>query len=142
MPFQLHPQLAKDCYYLGDFPLSALLLSKDANYPWYILVPKRAGISEAFQLSFEEQQQLHQESILLSHTLNEAFAADKMNIAALGNLVPQLHVHHIVRYTKDIAWPNPVWGFTKAQAYTQQSFSNTRKKTIRALSDSDFAAKP
>ena len=142
MSFQLHPQLAKDCYYLGDFPLSALLLSKDANYPWYILVPKKTGISETFQLSDAEQLQLNQESIDLSRALNDAFSADKMNIAALGNMVPQLHIHHIVRYTKDIAWPNPVWGFTTAQVYTEESFSNIRKKTTQALSGCNFVASP
>ena len=115
MSFQLHPQLAKDCYYLGNFPLSALLLIKDANYLWYILVAKKTGISETSQLTDAEQLQLNQESIDLSRALNDAFSADKMNIAALGNMVPQLHVHHIVRYRKDIAWPNTVWGFTTAQ---------------------------
>ena len=141
MPFQLHPQLAKDCYYLGDFPLSALLLSKDANYPWYILVPKRADISEAFQLNTEEQQLLHQESILLSKTLNETFAADKMNIAALGNMVPQLHLHHIVRYKTDIAWPNPVWGYADAQAYQEQTLAERINATLTALSHYDFTAR-
>jgi len=140
MTFQLHPQLVKDCHYLGDFPLSALLLSKDANYPWYILVPRQEDISEAFQLSDEQQQQLNNESLLLSKALSKSYSADKMNIAALGNMVPQLHLHHIVRYKTDIAWPNPVWGYTNAQAYNKQTLSERIKLTLKALSHCDFSA--
>ena len=140
MAFQLHPQLEKDCHYLGNFPLSALLLSKDANYPWYILVPRQENISEAFQLSDEQQQQLNSESLLLSKTLSKSYSADKMNIAALGNMVPQLHLHHIVRYKTDIAWPNPVWGYTDAQAYNKQTLSERIERTFKALKNCDFTA--
>ena len=140
MAFHLHPQLAKDCHYLGDFPLSALLLSKDANYPWYILVPRRDNISEAFQLTNEEQQQLNKESLLLSKILSDTFLADKMNIAALGNMVPQLHLHHIVRYKKDPAWPNPVWGYADALAYTEKTHSTRIIETLQALRLCDFTA--
>ena len=141
MNFQLHPQLAKDCYYLGDFPLCALLLSKDANYPWYILVPRQANISEAFQLSPNDQQKLQQESLQLSEALNNAFCADKMNIAALGNMVPQLHLHHIVRYKTDAAWPNPVWGFTLANNYTETLLNERVNKTQQLLKNTSFIAK-
>jgi len=141
MNFQLHPQLAKDCYYLGDFPLCALLLSKDANYPWYILVPRQANISEAFQLSPNDQQKLQQESLQLSKALNNAFCADKMNIAALGNMVPQLHLHHIVRYKTDAAWPNPIWGFTDANNYTETLLNERVKKTQQLLNNTSFVAK-
>ena len=136
--FALHPRLAEDTYYLGDFPLCALLLSKDANYPWYILVPRHNGINEAFQLNALEQQQLQSESLQLSQVLNDAFQADKMNIAALGNMVPQLHLHHIVRYKNDIAWPNPVWGFTDAISYSEQQRQERINLTISLLSASDF----
>jgi diadenosine tetraphosphate (Ap4A) HIT family hydrolase len=138
MSFKLHPRLAEDCYYLGDFPLCALLLSKDANYPWYILVPRQAGISEAFQLGAIEQQQLQYESLQLSQTLNDAFQADKMNIAALGIMVPQLHLHHIVRYKDDVAWPNPIWGFADAISYTEQQLQARISKTVTLLSETDF----
>jgi len=138
MAFKLHPRLAEDCYYLGDFPLCALLLSKDANYPWYILVPKQANISEAFQLSTLDQQQLQYESLQLSQRLNIAFKADKMNIAALGNMVPQLHLHHIVRFKDDIAWPNPVWGFTDAAPYNKNELEERVNKTHLLLKNSDF----
>ena len=115
--FELHPQLAKDCIVLGDFPLTRVLLNKDANYPWFILVPKREKIREIFELSEEDQQQLLWESSYFSRQIYDLFQADKLNVAALGNMVPQLHVHHIVRYQKDVAWPGPVWGKVAAVEY-------------------------
>ena len=115
--FALHAQLEKDCDVLGQFALSHLLLMNDAQYPWFILVPARANISEIFQLSVADQQQLWRESTQLAAGLMQVFHGDKMNIAALGNVVPQLHVHHIVRYTTDAAWPAPVWGKLPAVAY-------------------------
>jgi len=110
MPFQLHPQLKKDSVEIGRFALSRLLLINDSQYPWFVLVPERADITEIYQLSDSEQQLLQQESSLLAKKLADIYKADKMNIAAIGNLVPQLHIHHIVRYKKDVAWPAPVWG--------------------------------
>ena len=83
---------------------------KDANYPWFILVPDRENITEIHQLNETDQQQLIAESSTLSRIIDRQFNADKINIAALGNLVPQLHIHHIVRYKTDAAWPAPVWG--------------------------------
>ncbi len=138
MSFELHPRLIEDTYYLGDFPLCALLLSKDANYPWYILVPRQESISEAFQLNALDQQQLQIESLQLSQLLNNTFQANKMNIAALGNIVPQLHVHHIVRYKTDVAWPNPVWGFADAIAYNKQQLKDRITKTLTLLIETDF----
>lgn len=117
--FSLHPQLTKDCYVIGEFPLSQLLLMNDCQYPWFILVPTRENISEIYQLSEEDQAQLWQESALLSRLLASHFSADKMNVASLGNVVPQLHLHHIVRYRHDAAWPAPVWGRHPAQVYTE-----------------------
>jgi len=126
----IHPQLFNDCLILGAFPLSHLLLSKDANYPWFILVPKRENISEIYQLSELDQQQLTRESSLLCRMLAEEFEADKMNIAALGNMVPQLHIHHVVRYRDDAAWPAPVWGAVPSKSYSdaglQQVFDKLR----------------
>ena len=138
MSFKLHPKLAADCYYLGDFSLSALLLSKDANYPWYILVPRQADISEAFQLSLIDQQTLQRESMQLSEALNNGFAADKMNIAALGNMVPQLHLHHIVRYKTDAAWPNPIWGCVDAKKYSDSLLNERIDKTHQLLTPLGF----
>lgn len=108
--FKLDEQLAYDCVVLGDFELCTLLLMNDVQYPWFILVPRREDITEIFQLSAADRAQLIAESCLLAEVLKDAFAAEKMNIAALGNVVSQLHVHHVVRYRTDVAWPAPVWG--------------------------------
>ena len=115
--FQLHPQLAKDCRDLGRLGLCRLLLMDDANYPWFILVPEREGISEIHALQDADRARLCEESALLSRALVKGFAPDKLNIAALGNVVPQLHVHHIVRYKHDPAWPAPVWGKLPPRPY-------------------------
>jgi diadenosine tetraphosphate (Ap4A) HIT family hydrolase len=108
--FELHPRLAADTFTLGDFPLSRLLLMNDAQYPWCILVPRREGAREIYLLDAADQQQLLRESGQLSRAMMEAFQGHKLNVAALGNVVPQLHVHHIVRQPGDAAWPGPVWG--------------------------------
>ena len=129
--FKLHPRLAQDTSVIGDFPLCRLLLMNDANYPWFILVPRRAEIREIFELEQQEQKQLLKESSHLSQVLNKIFQADKLNIAALGNIVPQLHIHHIVRYQTDQAWPNPVWGLFPAQPYTER----VRQETCAGLID-------
>ena len=115
--FILHPQLEQDCFVLGRFPLSQLLLMNDANYPWFILVPQRNNLRETYQLSESEQHQLNWESTHLAEQLTDLYRADKMNIAALGNMVPQLHIHHIVRYQSDPVWPKPVWGVLPAKPY-------------------------
>lgn len=108
-PFQLHTRLAADCIPVGRLPLSLLLLLNDSRYPWFVLVPQRAGLTEMFDLDSAGQQQLCHESARLSRCMKQAFHADKMNIGILGNLVPQLHVHHIARFSSDPAWPGPVW---------------------------------
>ena len=108
--FVLHPQLQNDCLTLGNFPLCRLLLMLDANYPWFILVPERSEIYEIFQLRREDQIQLLDESSALSVTLSGLFPGSKLNIAMLGNIVSQLHIHHVVRYNHDPAWPGPIWG--------------------------------
>jgi len=127
--FKLHPQLNNDGQIIGQFSLCQLLLMNDANYPWFILVPAREGISEVYQLSAEDQQLLWSESTQLSAGLMEVFQGDKMNIAALGNVVPQLHVHHVVRYTSDVAWPAPVWGKVTAKPYNDAE----RKAVLETL---------
>jgi diadenosine tetraphosphate (Ap4A) HIT family hydrolase len=113
----IHRQLMQDCLLLGRFSLSHLLLMRDANYPWCILVPDRDDIAEIYQLSAADQQQLLRESSLLCIAMESAFSPDKFNIAALGNVVPQLHLHHIARYHGDAAWPAPVWGRVPARPY-------------------------
>ena len=131
MSFSLHPRLAADTFVLGDFPLCRLLLMNDAQYPWFILVPRREDAREIYLLDERDQQQLLRESSLLSRTLMDAFAGEKLNVAALGNVVPQLHVHHIVRYASDIAWPGPVFGKRPPQPYDAPA----RDRRIAALRD-------
>ena len=116
----IHPQLLHDCRILGRFRLCTLLLMQDANYPWFILVPSRADIREIHELTEPDQQQLLNESVLLARGLTDLFVPDKLNVAALGNVVPQLHIHHIVRYQNDPAWPAPVWGRLPAKPYERR----------------------
>jgi diadenosine tetraphosphate (Ap4A) HIT family hydrolase len=129
----LHPKLAEDCFVVGRFDLSALLLMNDARYPWFVLVPQRSGISEIHHLSGAQRQQLISESALLSEALANGFAADKINIAALGNLVPQLHVHHIARYKTDAAWPAPVWGRLPAIRYAEGEEQEVIRRLLAEL---------
>jgi diadenosine tetraphosphate (Ap4A) HIT family hydrolase len=129
--FELHPRLEQETLAVGDFPLCRLLLMNDANFPWFILVPRHFGIREIFELNECDQQQLIRESSQLSRALVRLFHADKLNIAALGNMVPQLHIHHVVRYQTDMAWPNPVWGLFSATPYDAPS----RRRTCALLID-------
>lgn len=117
--FELHPQLASDTLFVGDLPLGRVVLMNESRYPWFILVPRRVNISEIYQLTKAERSQIWEESDLLSRQLMQLFQADKLNIAALGNMVPQLHLHHIARFKTDAAWPAPVWGKFKAEPYSE-----------------------
>ncbi|KLV09159.1 HIT family hydrolase [Photobacterium aquae] len=110
--FSLHPRLAADTTVLGDLPLSRVLLSKESLGPWLILVPRKEDLREIHHLPEQEQQQLMRESSAVAAILESDYKADKINVGALGNLVPQLHVHHIARFEGDIAWPGPIWGNT------------------------------
>jgi len=134
MKFKLHSQLKKDSIKIGHFSLSQLLLINDSQYPWFVLVPERINLIEIYQLSEPEQILLQQESSLLASTLVNCFKADKINIAAIGNLVPQLHIHHIVRYKHDVAWPAPVWGKFDAIPYTEQQIKKIKIQMADALS--------
>jgi diadenosine tetraphosphate (Ap4A) HIT family hydrolase len=108
--FTLHPQLEKDCTPLGTLGLCRVLLMDNALFPWVILVPERVAAREIIDLHEDDQQLLMQEIASVSRFLKEEFTPDKLNVAALGNQVPQLHIHIIARYKTDEAWPNPVWG--------------------------------
>ena len=127
----LHPQLAKDCIVLGRFDLCLLLLLNDSQYPWFILVPERENIREIHHLSINAQQLLMHESSTLAQAIEDIFQADKINVAALGNMVPQLHIHHIARFKDDIAWPKPVWGLFPAKPYTAEAM-HTVSQRIKA----------
>ncbi|MFG0634209.1 HIT domain-containing protein [Pseudomonas sp. xss_2] len=134
--FVLDSRLQQDSLVLGNFPLCQLLLSKDANYPWFILVPRQAGISELFDLSEADQQLLWQETNYLAGALKSAFKADKMNVATLGNVVSQLHMHVVVRRHDDAAWPAPVWGKVPAIEYRQEQLDDIRQRLRSVLNAS------
>src|SRR6516162_8370045 len=121
--WSLHPQLARDTVPVGDLPLARVLLAKDANYPWLILVPRLPGLVELIDLDENAQVQLLGEIAAAARALKSTSQYDKLNIAALGNQVPQLHVHVIARRHSDAAWPKPVWGVKPPSAYsdTQQA---------------------
>ncbi|KID54736.1 histidine triad (HIT) protein [Pseudoalteromonas luteoviolacea CPMOR-1] len=127
MAFELAPELQRDCIELAQWPLSTVLLMNDSQYPWFILVPKVDGAREIIDLNEHQQQQFWQESKQLSELLIEVFSPDKLNVAALGNMVPQLHVHHIARFTHDVAWPKPVWGLYPAIPYTDEQLIELKK---------------
>ncbi len=127
---KLHPQLEKDCVRLGEFTLCSLLLLNDSNYPWFILLPNREDMTEMHQLSEVDQRQLLAESMFFSQCLEQVFQPDKLNIAALGNIVPQLHIHHIARFTTDACWPAPVWGAVSATPYNEEQLENIKKQLI------------
>lgn len=128
LEFELDSRLANDCIVLGDFPLSRLLLMNDSSYPWFILVPRRAGATEIYHLSSEDQHQLIDESSELAEIMADSFSARKMNIANLGNIVPQLHLHHIARNEEDPAWPGPVWGKYAAVPYSAEAIQQIRTR--------------
>lgn len=130
--FNLHPQLAKDTFLVGEFPLSTCRLMNNCQFPWLILIPRVAGIKELYEMTTNDQTQFLRESSWLSSQLAKTFQADKMNIAALGNQVPQLHFHHIVRYQNDVAWPNPVWG-TPTIPYTAEVLNHMQQTLMMAL---------
>ncbi|PYF82915.1 MULTISPECIES: HIT domain-containing protein [Marinomonas] len=133
--FELNPVLGRDSILVGHFSLCQLRIINDAQFPWFILVPQRNDIGEIYQLVEEDRQQLLLESCVLAEVLHDAFSATKLNIAALGNQVPQLHVHHIVRYKTDPCWPDPIWGKFKAVPYTEEKLAEILQKVRSLLSD-------
>ena len=114
--WSLHPQLHADTVPVCDLALSRVLAMNDANFPWLILVPRRAGVSEIFDLG-KEQATLLNEVSLVSRVLKDVTQCDKLNLAAIGNVVPQLHVHIVARRKDDALWPKPVWGAVPPRAY-------------------------
>jgi diadenosine tetraphosphate (Ap4A) HIT family hydrolase len=114
----LHPRLAADSFELGDFPLCRVLLMNDARFPWCILVPRLPDLRDFHDVPRDSRLALYDEIERASLALASIGRADKMNVAALGNMVPQLHVHVIGRTTTDAAWPGPVWNAGPATAYT------------------------
>ena len=130
--FDLHPRLVKDTYVVANLNLCRLLLMNDSNYPWFILVPRIENISELFHLTKVDRQSLNNEIDELSRRLLLHFNAKKMNVAAMGNIVPQLHVHVIVRKETDAAWPNPIWNNVDIVPY-EKNISDDLIKDIKVI---------
>jgi diadenosine tetraphosphate (Ap4A) HIT family hydrolase len=122
--WSLHPQLKKDTIDIGDLPLCRVLVIKDAHYPWLLLVPRRRDVVEIIDLDEVAQAQLMTEIARVGRSLKEITKCDKLNIAALGNVVPQLHVHVIARRGSDVAWPRPVWGVMPPLAHDAEEVQN------------------
>jgi diadenosine tetraphosphate (Ap4A) HIT family hydrolase len=118
--WSLHPQLHADTMPVCDLALSRLLAMNDANFPWLILVPRRAGVSEIIDLG-DEQAVLMNELAKVSRALKDETRCDKLNVAAIGNVVPQLHIHIVARRKDDAAWPKPVWGAVPRRDYAKDA---------------------
>jgi diadenosine tetraphosphate (Ap4A) HIT family hydrolase len=131
--FELHPQLAADTVRVASWPLCEVLLLTDANYPWLVLVPARPGLRDFHDLSPDDMVTAGREISRASEALVELFAPDKVNVAALGNMVPQLHIHVVARFTADAAWPNPIWGVAPPLAYTADALDTRRADLRRVL---------
>lgn len=121
MSFALDPRLAADTLVIGDLNLCRVLLMNDARFPWLILVPRRAGLIEIHELAPEERATLIEEAAFAGECLKALTGAKKINTAALGNSVAQLHVHVVARFESDAAWPGPIWGVGEAAAYAPQA---------------------
>ena len=138
--FRLDQRLKNDCIALGTLPLCQVLLMRDARYPWLILVPQRAGVQEIYHLDADDQEQLIWESSFVAQQIMTLFNGDKLNIAALGNAVAQLHIHHIVRFKDDAAWPKPVWGQAPPLMYIPEQLTQRIEQLHKALATSTFVA--
>lgn len=117
--FELDSRLQNDTFFVCDLTLSRVLLMNDSQFPWLILVPMRNDVAEIIDLTEQEQQMLLSESAKVSKAMQNLFSPYKLNVAALGNVVRQLHVHHVARFENDVAWPKPVWGNQSSVAYEE-----------------------
>lgn len=131
--FNLHERLAADTVTVTDWPLCRVLLMNDSLYPWVVLVPRRPGVVEIHELDAADRQLLMEEMTEAARRLQNAVKAHKINTAALGNVVPQLHVHVIARFTTDPAWPRPVWGVAPAQPYTPDALAREVERLQQIL---------
>ena len=137
MKFQLDKRLESDTFWVGDMPLCKVLLMNVANFPWIILVPQVSDKSEIFELNQSDLEKYHRETNYLLQSMSKLYMADKMNIASLGNLVPKLHTHIIVRYKKDDAWPNPVWSYPEMIPYKTNKYQMEIDKIKKLVDDYD-----
>lgn len=135
MSFPLDSRLAADTHAIGELPLSRLLLMDDARYPWFVLVPRIAGARELMDLDGGDRAALFDEITAVSRAMETLLRPDKLNVAALGNVVAQLHVHVIARYADDAAWPQPVWGRGERVAYAAAEAAARVAQLQAALKD-------
>ncbi|TDO99034.1 HIT domain-containing protein [Marinomonas balearica] len=133
--FQLDERLMNDSVLVGQLSLCELRVINDCQFPWFILVPKRAGVKEIYQLSEDDRSTLMAESCLLAEAIHDSFSADKLNIAAIGNKVTQLHLHHVARFEDDACWPEPIWGKKSPIPYTDSELANILQKVRTLLED-------
>lgn len=133
--FALNPRLEGDSLFVADLPLSMLRLMRNSTYPWLMLIPRKSGLVELIDLEEADQMQLMREIALTSTVLRSVTDCEKLNVAALGNQVPQLHIHVIARFRGDLAWPAPVWGVVPAVDYDPERANNLTQDLRNALSD-------
>jgi len=133
MPFALHPTLARDTVEVARLSLCRILLMKDSRFPWLILVPEREAVREIYELSAADRAALIEEIAMVSEVIARLFRPDKLNVGALGNVVPQLHVHVIARFAADPAWPGPVWGSGAAVPYGESEFEEMGRRLASEL---------
>lgn len=133
MSFILDPRLEKDTEFLHDLPLSQVRLSKNAAFPWIMLIPRQNNIVEIIDLSVADQDQLLREIRAASHIVKALFAPTKINVANLGNVVPQLHVHVVARYDTDKAWPGPIWNSGVQEVYEEVVKQQRMQQLIAAF---------
>ncbi|MGG7518388.1 HIT family protein [Allorhizobium undicola] len=131
--FILDERLERDSVSIARLGLSDVRLAKDSRWPWIILVPQRANVSEIFDLDADDQAELAREQARIGHLLKDMTGASKINIAAIGNMVRQLHVHVVARFEGDANWPGPIWGHGQPAAYDEQAFETLKAKLQKAL---------
>lgn len=133
MNFKLDARLESGSTYLCSIGICQVRLSNDSRYPWLILIPQVDAIFELDDLSFEQQIKVLEASNMLSGALKDCFKPDKLNVACLGNIVKQLHIHHVVRFEYDESWPGPIWGQGTSIPYSDASLDSTIAMLLDAL---------
>lgn len=118
--FELHPRLAEDCIYVTNLRLSQVLLMNDARFIWLILVPERKDRKAYHDFEPLDRYRLSDEMVVCSEVLRDLYQPAQINVAALGNMVPQFHMHVVARFREDVAWPGPVWGSGTAEPYSEE----------------------
>ncbi|WP_299232077.1 HIT family protein [uncultured Halomonas sp.] len=136
--FEPDPRLVEDSYPITELPLCQLRLMNDSRFPWLLLIPRRHGISEVFELSEAEQRQLWHETSRIGQAFKALMGADKLNVASLGNVVAQLHMHLVLRRTEDELWPGPVWGQGEATPYDLDTLAAMRDRVLAMLEGPDL----